>query len=172
MNPFLRYLADKNSAHRQTHRHTDTRRWPQDLAAYGAQVTIVYIQERICVMPVAIGYITQCFWDKYTHCLLCRGSSSAVWRNQTITVVWTAASVDLIVQSALAVKHAASNAVSMSACHWKVCFSACWSVHFSVLMAFCLSWLQVCAFLSVVITAFSLLRLRYWKEEIRRPDNT
>jgi len=23
MNPFLRYLADKNSAHRQTHRHTD-----------------------------------------------------------------------------------------------------------------------------------------------------
>ena len=36
MNPFLRYLADKNSAHR----HTDTRRWPQDLAAYGAQVMI------------------------------------------------------------------------------------------------------------------------------------
>ena len=35
MNPFLRYLADKNSAHRHT---TDTRRWPQDLAAYGAQV--------------------------------------------------------------------------------------------------------------------------------------
>jgi len=34
MNPFVRYLADKNSAHRQT----DTRRWPQDLAAYGAQV--------------------------------------------------------------------------------------------------------------------------------------
>ena len=23
MNPFLRYLADKNSAHRQTDRHTD-----------------------------------------------------------------------------------------------------------------------------------------------------
>ena len=23
MNPFLRYLADKHSAHRQTHRHTD-----------------------------------------------------------------------------------------------------------------------------------------------------
>ena len=23
MNPFLRYLADKNSAHRQTHRQTD-----------------------------------------------------------------------------------------------------------------------------------------------------
>jgi len=23
MNPFLRYLADKNSAHRHTHRHTD-----------------------------------------------------------------------------------------------------------------------------------------------------
>ena len=40
MNPFLRYLADKNSAHRQTDRQTDTRRWPQDLAAYGAQVKI------------------------------------------------------------------------------------------------------------------------------------
>jgi len=44
MNPFLRYLADKNSVHtqtdRQTDRQTDTRRWPQDLAAYGAQVTI------------------------------------------------------------------------------------------------------------------------------------
>ena len=43
MNPFLRYLADKQSAHRhtdrQTDRQTDTRRWPQDLAAYGAQVT-------------------------------------------------------------------------------------------------------------------------------------
>jgi len=26
MNPFLRYLADKHSAHRQTHRHTDTQR--------------------------------------------------------------------------------------------------------------------------------------------------
>jgi len=37
MNPFLRYLADKNSAHRQTDRQTDTRR-SQDLAAYGAQV--------------------------------------------------------------------------------------------------------------------------------------
>ena len=24
MNPFLRYLADKNSAHTQTHTHTDT----------------------------------------------------------------------------------------------------------------------------------------------------
>jgi len=34
MNPFLRYLADKKSAHRQT----DTRRGPQELAAYGAQV--------------------------------------------------------------------------------------------------------------------------------------
>ena len=44
MNPFLRYLADKNSAHRQTDRHTDTRRWPQDLAAYGAQVT-TYVYE-------------------------------------------------------------------------------------------------------------------------------
>ena len=41
MNPFLRYLADKNSAHRQTDRQTDTRRWPQDLAAYGAQVIII-----------------------------------------------------------------------------------------------------------------------------------
>jgi len=40
MNPFLRYLADKHSAHRHTDRHTDTRRWPQDLAAYGAQVKI------------------------------------------------------------------------------------------------------------------------------------
>ena len=42
MNPFLRYLADKNSARTQTDRQTDrlsdTRRWPQDLAAYGAQV--------------------------------------------------------------------------------------------------------------------------------------
>ena len=35
MNPFLRYLADKNSAHRHTDTQTDTRRWPQDLAAYG-----------------------------------------------------------------------------------------------------------------------------------------
>jgi len=35
MNPFLRHLADKHSAHR----HTDTRRWPEDLASYGAQVT-------------------------------------------------------------------------------------------------------------------------------------
>jgi len=38
MNPFLRYLADKNSAHAHTHTQTDTRRWPQDLAAYGTQV--------------------------------------------------------------------------------------------------------------------------------------
>jgi len=46
MKPFLRYLADKNSAHtqtdtqtdRQTDRQTDTRRWSQYLAAYGAQV--------------------------------------------------------------------------------------------------------------------------------------
>ena len=38
MNPFLRYLADKQSAHRLTDTQTDTRRWPQDLAAYGAQV--------------------------------------------------------------------------------------------------------------------------------------
>ena len=46
MNPFLRYLADKNSAHTQTDTHTDrqtdTRRWPQDLAAYGAQVTMFF----------------------------------------------------------------------------------------------------------------------------------
>jgi len=41
MNPFLRYLADKHSAHRHTDTQTDTRRWPQDLAAYGAQVNIV-----------------------------------------------------------------------------------------------------------------------------------
>ena len=39
MNLFLRYLADKQSAHRHTDTQTDTRRWPQDLAAYGAQVT-------------------------------------------------------------------------------------------------------------------------------------
>ena len=41
MNRFLRYLADKNSAHRQTDRQTDTRRWPQDLAAYGAQIIML-----------------------------------------------------------------------------------------------------------------------------------
>ena len=40
MNPFLRYLADKHSAHRQTH----VRRWPQDLAAYGAQVIIIIVE--------------------------------------------------------------------------------------------------------------------------------
>ena len=34
MNPFLRYRADKHSAHRHTDTQTDTRRWPQDLAAY------------------------------------------------------------------------------------------------------------------------------------------
>jgi len=48
MNPFSRYLADKDSAHRHTDRHTDrqtdTRRWPQDLAAYGAQVTTKLMQ--------------------------------------------------------------------------------------------------------------------------------
>ena len=39
MNPFLRYLADKKSAHRQTDRqtHADDHKC-QDLAAYGAQV--------------------------------------------------------------------------------------------------------------------------------------
>jgi len=36
MNPFLRYLADKNSAHRHTPMITRS----QDLAAYGAQVKI------------------------------------------------------------------------------------------------------------------------------------
>ena len=45
MNPFMRYLADKNSAH--THTHTQTRRWPQDLSAYGAQVTY-----KTCKAPV------------------------------------------------------------------------------------------------------------------------
>ena len=45
MNPFLRYLADKNSAHR----YTDTRRWPQDLAAYGAQVTKASSHEGQCI---------------------------------------------------------------------------------------------------------------------------
>jgi len=35
MNPFLRYLADKRV---RTDTQTDTCRWPQDLAAYGAQV--------------------------------------------------------------------------------------------------------------------------------------
>ena len=38
MNPFLRYLADKKSAHRQTDRHTPMTTRVQDLAAYGAQV--------------------------------------------------------------------------------------------------------------------------------------
>jgi len=46
MNPFLRYLADKNSAHTHTDRQTDTRRWPQDLAAYGAQVKTTKRQKR------------------------------------------------------------------------------------------------------------------------------
>ena len=46
MNPFLRYLADKHSAHRHTDRQTDTRRWPQDLAAYGAQVIILFFSFR------------------------------------------------------------------------------------------------------------------------------
>jgi len=42
MNPFLRYLADKRvHTDRHTDTQTDTRRWPQDLAAYGAQVKIV-----------------------------------------------------------------------------------------------------------------------------------
>ena len=41
MNPFLGYLADKHNAHRHTDTQTDTRRWPQDLAAYGAQVIII-----------------------------------------------------------------------------------------------------------------------------------
>ena len=61
MNPFLRYLADKHSAHRQTHRHTDTRRWPQDLVAYGAQVT------RNIKSRLDSWYkmeITECLWQR------------------------------------------------------------------------------------------------------------
>ena len=58
MNPFLRYLADKNSAHR----HTDTRRWPQDLAAYGAQVIIII-------------YLSNCNWIPITCNCTCNFAS-------------------------------------------------------------------------------------------------
>ena len=49
MNPFLRYLADKNSAHTHTDRQTDTRRWPQDLTAYGAQVKTCRFLQTSCM---------------------------------------------------------------------------------------------------------------------------
>ena len=52
MNPFLRYLADKNSAHRHT--PMITRPCGQDLAAYGAQVTTIQTQF-VCVVSKVIS---------------------------------------------------------------------------------------------------------------------
>ena len=52
MNPFLRYLADKNSAHRHTP-------MTQDLAAYGAQVIIVTHHD-LHVMRSMIRYNIPC----------------------------------------------------------------------------------------------------------------
>ena len=39
LDDFLPQMPITNQPHTQTDRQTDTRRWPQDLAAYGAQVT-------------------------------------------------------------------------------------------------------------------------------------
>jgi len=50
MNPFLRYLADKNSAHRHTDRHTPMTTRP---CAYGVQVNIGYF----CSFIICIIYL-------------------------------------------------------------------------------------------------------------------
>ena len=61
MNPFLRYLADKRV---RTDTQTDTRRWPQDLTAYGAQVTSV--KWRVTIWLTICGwhstFVRGCMW--------------------------------------------------------------------------------------------------------------
>jgi len=87
MNPFLRYLADKRV---RTDTQTDTRRWPQDLAAYGAQVIIREPPKFGSTGdPPSLGWS----WppeNKSSHIKFGRSASKDVCRNRREPQNWTA----------------------------------------------------------------------------------